>query len=242
MKWDQCFSQICNSLFRIEVTSSSGTRIGTGFAIAKFREVGKLELAIATARHMLENLPGNETIYWVIQKFDLRGNLIVTLKFESNFEQVGKNPFRFNLKCDIGVIFIPKLENVETKILRLINPGFAVEPGAKVGWAGYPLFTKIKTIRTHPCYFEGVISTVIDTVENEFGILYYLVDGHGGQGVSGGPLWYWNDEKENYEVLGICSQYIFPEQKGNLPGMVVFESINPLVVYLQDSNNMDLDI
>ena len=122
--------------------------------------------------------------------------------------------------------------------LRTVDPRIAIVPGAKVGWAGFPAFTEKTTLQTHPCYFEGVIST---TVDNE-GKLFYLVDGHVGKGVSGGPLWCWNDDKSNYEIIGVCSSYISPEKDKHLPGLVTFESINPLMAYLESSPELEMNI
>lgn len=247
MKWDECFPEICKSLFRIKAQCSSGIYIGTGFVVAKYKETGKLDFVLATAKHVIKNLPEYEYIHWTIEKFDLRGNKIEEFAFKTNIEETGKSAIRQHKEFDIASIFIPKLIEHQNQALRVINPKVLIEPGARVGWAGFPAFAEKKTIRTHPCYFEGVISTTID----HEGKLFYLVDGHGGKGISGGPLWCWNDEASNYEVIGICSGYIPPTEKGEeekqdgeeyLPGLVAFESINPLIAYLQTSDELAMTI
>jgi hypothetical protein len=237
MKWDECFPEICKSLYRVSVTSSSGTNVGTGFVVANYKKKDKLDFVLATARHLIDNLPEWETIYWKLEQFDWQGNLQKQIIFKTNVEATGKSAVTVNKEFDVGTIFVPNLNNGENNRLRLIDPRCAIIPGGKVGWAGFPLFTVSKTLSSHPCYFEGVVSTVV----NKDGKLFYLVDGHGGQGVSGGPLWCWNDEKDNYEIIGICSQYLFPEVQ-NLPGVVVFESVNYVTHYLQTSSELDIDV
>jgi hypothetical protein len=124
--------------------------------------------------------------------------------------------------------------------LRTIDPSVRVSPGVKVGYAGFPTFAEKKTLRTHPCYFEGVISTTVDAD----GKLFYLVDGNGGKGISGGPLWYWNNNSSTYEVIGICSGYLSPKEEDEkfLPGLVAFESINPLLAYMETWPDLELNI
>lgn len=239
MKWDQCFLEICNSLFKVTATSSAGTFSATGFVVAKYKKADKLGFVLATAGHTFRKLPANENIYWVVQKFDWKGSKIEEITFGSNLEAVGNSPIRVHLELDIALLFIPNIKS-EVKLLRIINPSYGIQPGGKVGWAGFPTFVKEKTETPHPCYFEGVVSAVVDKVEKE-GKLFYLVDGHGGKGVSGGPLWCWNDEQSTYEVIGICRQYLKSQDKAT-PGLVVFESINPIIKYLKTSNELEISV
>jgi hypothetical protein len=239
MQWEECFPEICKSLFRIKATCSSGTYLGTGFVVAKFQNPDKLDFVLATAKHVVKNLPEHETIYWSIEKFDLTGNKIEDFIFQTNVELTGKSAIRQHKDFDIAAVCIPKLIVHDNKPLRTIDPRVRIVPGAKVGYAGFPVFAEKKTLRTHPCYFEGVISTTVDTSD---GKLFYLIDGHGGKGISGGPLWYWNDKKSNYEVIGICSGYLSPEDEKYLPGLVAFESINPLLAYMETWPDLEINI
>jgi len=234
MVWDECFSEICKSLFRIKAQCSLGTYKGTGFLIAKYKKPGNINLVLATAKHLVKNLPVYENIHWTIEKIDLIGNIIETLTFKTNIEKTGQSAMRLHNEFDIASLFIPKIDGGTNEPLRIIDPRIAVRPSAKVGWAGFPIFSEKKTLRTNPCYFEGVISTTVDYE----GKLFYMVDGHGGEGVSGGPLWYWNSELSNYEIIGICSGYVSPEDKLYYPGLVAFESINPLICYLNTSDDL----
>lgn len=253
MQWDSCFSEICKSLYRIKAQCSSGTYKGTGFIVAKFSNPDKLDFIIGTAKHVFKELPEYENIHWTIEKFDMWGNKIEEFIFKTNLEEKGKSAIRVHSEFDIALLTIPKLITHNNKPLRVIDPRITIGPGTKVGWAGFPVFAEKKTLRTHPCYFEGVIST---TVDHE-GKLFYLVDGHGGKGISGGPLWYWNDEEFNYEVIGVCSGYVpgdETEEEGeielneegkknkHLQGLVAFEAIHPLIQYLQTSHELEINI
>lgn len=239
MKWDESIQEICKSLYRIKATCSLGSFIGTGFIVANYKESkkGDFKFVLATAKHLVEKLPNHETIYWNIERYDLRGNKVEEINFKSNSETTGKTPYSFHNDYDIAVVFVPNQSENHSQPLRTIDPNILIEPGTKVGWAGFPLFAERKTLRTHPCYFEGVVSTTVELSPK----LFYLVDGHGGKGVSGGPIWHWNEEESNYEIIGLCSQYLFAEAKG-LPGLVAFESINHILVYLKTSNELDFNI
>lgn len=154
---------------------------------------------------------------------------------------MGNSPIRIHTESDIGLLFMPKLEGGRNFPLRVMSPSYGIQPGGRVGWAGFPGLVKPKTVTAHPCYFEGVISTVIHK-QNK---LLYLVDGHGGPGVSGGPLWHWNEQESNYEIIGLCAQYLkggLDAEGLTLPGLVVFESINPILGYLSTSNDLNINI
>jgi hypothetical protein len=75
--------------------------------------------------------------------------------------------------------------SVLTCISSGILPG---QPRAKMLNTGFPDFVRQRTGDHHPCVYQGIISAVIDRIETESKLIY-LVDGHGGRGVSGGPLW-----------------------------------------------------
>ncbi len=252
MKWDSVFPQICKSMFRITATYEGGSVSATGFMVAKYKQPDKLAFAMATAEHVFRPLPMYADVQWSVERYNWKAEKTGSHSFKSNIQKMGGSPIRANLVSDVGLLFLPKLE-FEVEPVRVLNHNYAITPGAKVGWAGFPEFVTKKTTRPHPCYFEGVVSSVVDRVETE-SKLFYLVDGHGGRGVSGGPLWCWNDVLGNYEVIGICSHYLFGDQKADKksasnpefilqgPGLVVFESINPVIGYLQTSKELDINI
>jgi hypothetical protein len=239
MKWEQCFVNVCDSVFRIRITSSGGRFTGTGFVAGVYEVNQKLSCVLATAKHLVIKLREDENVLWEVQKINWHGDVVGEVKFESNISKLGNGPVRLYQDTDIAMLAIP-IVDFPIKPVRIIHPSYEVYPGTRVGWAGFPSFTRKRTNdRQYPCYFEGVISSVVI----EKGRLFYFVDGHGGEGVSGGPLWYWNDEQSNYEVIGICSQYLKAGDT-NLaaPGMVVFESVKPLITYLSTSSEITMNI
>ena len=236
MKWEQCFAEICNSLFKISVSYGSINAWGTGFTVAKYKNPDKLALVLATAKHVI-SFPESETVQWNIEQFDWRGDIKRKLSFKSNNALMKASPIRVHNNFDMGAVFIPKFaDTLEDKVLRTICSSYAIQPGTKVGWAGFPALTSYKTLDDRPCYFEGVISSVFDVGYR----LYYIIDGHSANGVSGGPVWCWHDEESNYEIIGVVPEYISIPNT-NLPGLCVFESINPLMSYLTTSKDLEVN-
>lgn len=238
MNWDQVFGNICDSILKVTAKYEGGAVSATGFLVARYKQPGKLAFALATAEHVFRPLPMYTDVEWMLQRYNWKGQGTGHVTFKSNLQKLGASPIRANLKSDVGLLFLPKLA-FETKVVRLLHPNYAIQPGAKVGWAGFPDFVSKTIGGPFPCYFEGVVSAVIDRVEQD-GTLFYLVDGHGGTGVSGGPLWCWNDALGDYEVIGLCSKYILSGNQA--PGVVAFESINRIVRYLETSGELEMRI
>lgn len=88
----------------------------------------------------------------------------------------------------------------------------------------------------HLCYFEGVVSAMVDA-DNEKQI--YVIVGHVTRGVSGGPMWHWDDIKKRWEICGIASQYQ-PFTDG-MPGFCIFEPINPVIGFLLQDPRWQID-
>lgn len=238
MKWDGVFGRICEGMFKLTASYKGGSVTATGFLVARYKKPDKLAFALATAEHVFRPLPMYTDVQWTLERFDWKGDGTGWLNFKSNLQKLGGSPIRAHLDFDVGLVFLPPLA-FETDLLRVIDPNFAIQPGAKVGWAGFPQFVAKELGVPKPCYFEGVISAVVDRTA-ESGRLYYLVDGHGGRGVSGGPLWCWDEGHADYQVIGICSQYLPSGDQG--PGIIAFESINPLVQYLKPSTELEMNI
>jgi hypothetical protein len=237
MKWDQCFLHICDSLFLIKVSYNGKNDIGTGFSIGRYKNPQKLELVLATAKHLL-SFSETDTVDWTIQQFDWLGKEKSKITFKSN-NSILKSPIRVHTEFDIGLVFLPKQKEVsKTNILRTIDPNCIIKPGTKVGWAGF-LDLGFRLInKPQPYYFEGVISSVLFE-ENR---CFYLIDGHNGPGVSGGPVWCWNNKKSNYDIIGVVSGYMPDSINNEFPGLCVFEAINPMLAYLKTSNEIILNI
>ena len=74
--------------------------------------------------------------------------------------------------------------------------------GAEVGWVGYP--------SVHPddlCFFSGCVSVYDEPRER------YLLDGVVIPGVSGGPVFFWNEETNAVTVIGSITGYTHPRNR-----------------------------
>jgi hypothetical protein len=96
--------------------------------------------------------------------------------------------------------------------------------------AGFPANVEKALGFPHICYYEGVIAAMIDRGDHP---PLYLLDGHNTAGVSGAPLWTYNDNTSRVELIGIIVSYLSDEQK-KLPGFVCATPIHPLIRYLEN--------
>jgi hypothetical protein len=110
-----------------------------------------------------------------------------------------------------------------------IPKGQAMDCGTRVAWAGYPGLAAQEFDGPVLCYYEGVVSAVIDRTGQP---PLYLLDGHNTWGVSGGPVWAWSDERHQVELIGIVVNYRrHLDQQVELPGHVTAVAIHPLMMY-----------
>ncbi len=168
MRWDEVFPRICDSMFRLTAKYNGGAVSATAFTIAKYKEPGNLAFVLATAEHVFKPLPMYTDVEWVLQRYNWKGEGTGWLTFKSNLQKLGKSPNRANLACDVGVVVVPKLDfQPQPELVPLINFEYAMPPGTKVGWSGFPGFVTEQTGEPRPCYFEGVISSVVDKVKQE---------------------------------------------------------------------------
>jgi hypothetical protein len=224
------FDEISSSIFRVETSWSGKMSIGTGFIVGKMRDSQKL--IIATAKHVL-NFPENETIRWKVQQFNEYSETVRTLSFGTNHRLKGDVPYRTHNSLDVGLCILPShdnngkffAKNNEVPV-RIINPKFGVSTGTRVSWAGFPWVIEQTLGSPQLCYFEGVISSMVNRQNKKI----YVVDGHATKGVSGGPVWHWSEERNMFEVVGIVCEYRSTDDR--LPGFCFFEPINPVVYYL----------
>lgn len=249
---DECLEEVRPSIFRIETKWSKKVSSATGFVVGKLRDSKKL--VIATAKHVLD-LPKNETVWWKVQQFDEHGAVARQTTFGTNAELKGDLPYRTHNILDVGLCALPSFADDKPLLayedespMRLIDPCMGITAGTRVGWAGYPWFVEQALGFPQLCYFEGVISAMVNHPDKRI----YLVDGHAAKGVSGGPVWWWSEERNRLEVVGIVSEYSWPDPKlpelpeqpdlpkllellklPGLPGLCFFEPINPVGTFLE---------
>ena len=228
---DTSFEQIVRSIFRVETSWCANKATATGFVVGRMRD--STQLIIAAAGHVLD-FPKDETVSWKVQQFDETGKVEREQLFATNQKLKGDVPYRTHKKLDVGLCILPSFDKGKNQFARdneqpvqMIARDPGVSTGTRVAWAGFPGIVEDVLGFSQLCYFEGVVSAMINRAD---GRDYYVVDGHAAWGVSGGPMWNWSEERDRLEVVGIVSKY---QAESGLPGFCLFEPINAAIRYLQ---------
>jgi hypothetical protein len=238
---ERLFAEIRPSIFRILTIwdkpdgGSEDFSIATGFVVAVYRDTRRL--VIATAKHVLD-VPDDRNVKWRFDQFDETGNLARSVQFATNRSTKGAVPYRTHNDIDVGIFVLPTLGSDKTVLarpdespVRVVGDLDGVAPSTRVAWAGFPGVVEMAIGYPQLCYFEGVVSAQVDRPGKRF----YVVDGHVSHGVSGGPVWHWNEEKDRLEVVGLVSSYHTTPAGDGIPGFCFFEPINSVVGYLGSS-------
>lgn len=219
---------------------------GTGCIIGLLRNPHYEPKAIVvTAGHVLRKAQGTE-VEWKVQRQVVGARGIRTAVFRTphenefgpRFVYYGKDP-----RVDIGALFVdarctdgqPFFEWDEQQepaepLAAVIGRG-GKAAGSRVAWAGYPGITSSQIGEPLLCYYEGVVSAVVD-MEGQPPM--YLLDGHNTWGLSGGPVWGWSDDRNGPELIGIVVSYRrHVEEETELPGHVAAMAIHPILVYFK---------
>ena len=227
---DECFVEIRKSIFRLETNYGGNTSIGTGFVIGKMRD--SQSLVIATAKHVLD-FPKDETVQWKVQQFNESAEVTRELTFCTSQKLKGNVPYRIHDQLDVGLCILPNRDSSQKLFayenenpLQIIGRQLGASTGTRVAWSGFPVCVEQNLGFPQLCYFEGVISSMVNREDCKI----YIVDGHAAPGVSGGPVWYLNEEVDRYEIIGIVCKYV--QSDIDLPGFCFFEPINPVMGYL----------
>lgn len=232
---DDVFEQLCTRVFRIEATwemnnGSVDGSVATAFAMNK-RSSG--QLVLATARHVLK-FPREATVEWRIQQFDDHSCLQRETTFGTSETKKPGVPYRCHKKFDVGCIALPPtlkrasggpFSPPDEEPLPIISEKLMQGIGTRVCWAGFPGRIEDFLGQSTLCYAEGVISSMVNRKDRHL----YIVDGHNSPGFSGGPVWYWCKDREEFLVLGIVSGYL-PNKE--FPGFCCFEPINEVKFFL----------
>ena len=94
--------------------------------------------------------------------------------------------------------------------------------------AGYPLGDKLMIV---PGSFQG----------RSGGMPHYLRSiSTTAPGMSGGPIFIYNEESERYEVIGIVTAFMYSEERGGIiirfPTLQLFLSTEPVIEYLEENS------
>ncbi len=199
---------------------------------------------LATAGHLLPE--ANVATHFRLTRYtfeDLANPMSRMAEFEMpHAESTRKTPAYIKIgdkdglsRLDIGLIRAPItcidgqpwfVTNKPSTESMSIQPASAwAAEGSQVAWAGFPALAMDIARRPQPCYYQGVISSLL--IRNEFQM--YLIDGHNTFGISGGPVWWINAESRVPTVIGIVSSYRFSKQMNAMPGLVAATPIQLLL-------------
>jgi len=199
MNWEACVEKVGPYVVKIDTPTGSGS----GFLFA-FNE-GKILCGIATALHVVD-----DTETWQ-QPLKINSYLFHKTAFL-------REPNRSILKdqeTDSAVILFERsqLDLPEDLIpLRPIESPISI--GAEVGWLGFPAIAPYTL-----CFFSGSVSARQDSKR-------YLIDGVAINGVSGGPVFLWDDAGQ-VQFVGVVSAYRANRAAGEaLPGLLVAQDVS----------------
>ena len=242
--FEEIFSKMIVRISARFLSNNGKIRSGTGCIIGYVKNTDYEHKAlILTAGHVLKS-PKNEPVEWTIERFDLNGQEQRKVIFKTpNKNPKGPKVFYYQAddRLDLGAMFadttcidgrtlmdLGKSSEPKETLVPIIDKHKGIGPGTRVAWAGFPKVVKEYLGFPQLCYYEGVVAATIDRNNRP---PLYLLDGHNDFGVSGGPVWAWDDETSRVELVGIIVSYLQQE----LPGFVCATPIHPLLHYL-DSN------
>lgn len=213
----RAFERISKCAVRIAL-SRGGKEFGsgTGVIIGTTRQTRRA--AIVTARHVVDLPEGvaDDELGLEIQRYNSRGQVQKQVTFSAK----GRGPTDFWVASskapgtDIAVIIAPALaadgsefvSSIGSDSIGPVGGRAGPDVGSQVAWAGFPGLIESPRALGCPrlCYFQGVVSAFVDRDRAPC----LVVDGHAMPGVSGGPLWFVNDDSGSVEIAGIVSQYL----------------------------------
>lgn len=216
LAWQGALKLLQNRVFKIRSPQGHGT----GFHIGNFGDNGRL-YAIATAYHVLQAAHD-----W--------GEPIKIVHEETGKELLIKESDRAILTYpnkDLAVILFtppPDFALPATQI-DLIPTGNYLISGVDVAWCGFPAIKNDKL-----CFFHGYISCYLDPQGD------YLIDGVAINGVSGGPVFYIDNQANKPKVAGVITAYIANRATGEtLPGLSMITSIAPCEETIKSLANLN---
>lgn len=112
---------------------------------------------------------------------------------------------------DVGCLVLPSLADdgqlffgEEEPLPCVPSDNGIPAPATTVAWAGFPGLLSEQFDAVPVCYFEGVVSGLV----KRHGIgTRLVVDGHAMPGVSGGPVWFFNEQSQRVTVVAVVSGY-----------------------------------
>jgi hypothetical protein len=194
------------------------TQAGSGTGFLCFYNFNKTWCGVATALHVVSHA---DEWRQPIKIITLSDNIFLT---ETDRVIIS------NWRTDSAIIMFKKPDKSklpdETIQLRPLEKPLNI--GSEVGWLGYPYIEPYNL-----CFFSGCISARREDRNA------YLLDGVSINGVSGGPVFYLNDERE-VEIIGIVAAYMANKATGEtLPGVSIAQDVSHFHEVVKQINDYD---
>jgi len=210
--WYQLIDIIVPSIVKIETPDGQGT----GFFIG-YNEPRTWAL-IATARHVVE-----EADRWLqpIRIHNIPQKKVVLLQEPDRViihdpARDGDTTIIFALADKVSALQFPQ------QPVEFISAGNVLRVGVEVAWLGYPGIT-----RNTLCFFSGNISARHSEMPA------YYIDGVSIAGVSGGPVFYVDNDRP--KLIGSISGYA--RREATMPGLCVAHDVSHLQRTVEVLNN-----
>lgn len=138
-------------------------------------------------------------------------------------------------RVDIGIIRAPatctdggawfSTADPQAEAIPIVGASEWQAEGSEVAWAGFSGIAMQIANRPQPCYYHGVVSSLL--IRDDFQL--YLLDGHNTFGISGGPVWAVNAETKQPKLIAVIGGYQFSGQDKAMPGLVFATPIQVLL-------------
>ena len=259
----KAYPAIAESIVHITVTRSSEeysepkVTSGTGTIIGFTRTAN--QSLIATARHVLPtHLSDGEQMRVVVRYTASDGSKGQVQEFTARAGEPPPGVFwatGTSEKVDVGALMLPPTDSVagdygnRHRLPTVVTDTAVPAPATRVAWAGFPGLVKREFDEHVLCYFEGSVSALLPSR----GLL--LIDGHAMPGVSGGPVWFFDDRAQKVAVVGVVSGYFGyrqpeqfhpdhrlntadPDRRDRMPGFLVVQPLIPAMAWIRSAFNV----
>lgn len=196
MNWNEIIEKITPYIVKIETPRG----YGTGFLC--MYSGNKVVCGIATALHVVRHAADWQQPLKITHYASKK-----TVMFNQEDRIIVSNP-----KTDSAVILMEKGLHFPSKTIPLLPASKQLLTGEEIGWLGFPNIEEDAL-----CFFSGRVSSRKNS--------NYLIDGIALHGVSGGPV-FWENEEE-IQIVGIVSAYVFdPEGQRISHGLLYAQDVS----------------
>jgi len=250
----KAFPRLGRAIIRIVILKNNRPiAAGTGYVLGGLRKTHRA--VVATAAHVLPFEDGRllPNHHIRLEKYDADMTMFrcVTFATDPHTDPLGCHIVYDKAPgADVAMVIAPRyadagddfLDDADLQITPVLDRAVPA-PATRIAWAGYPSLLMSHELfgKPHLCYYEGVVSSWVQ----HQGRGYVVVDGHAMPGVSGGPMWFFNDYARTVQVAGVVSLYAgystpehfrpnFSDDRANqrrdrMPGFVFVQPIVDLV-------------